>query len=232
MVEEMQTNETMEHLNETKDELERVRKTLLRTEEDRDMWRRLFEDCNKKHGEEIERVRQENKERTDRLRLASLERSLPAGSVPRGQSPVELLKLRELKQATNLQIQTAPNRVTIFDPSDTLADPVGERTMQQLVEAAGRLVASRGVPSFGMTAPNGTIHDTGRVELSSEVVKKTGAATVTRLAKNLKNLRHQDNELPMKKVSHVFDIQKNNQFKNSFTGVPDTDLRAGFNQST
>ena len=102
-------------------------------------------------------MRQENKERTDRLRLALLERSLPAGSVPRGQPPVELLTPRELKQATNLQIQTAPNRVTIFDPSDTLADPVGERTMQQLVEAAGRLVASRGVPSFGMTAPNGTI---------------------------------------------------------------------------
>ena len=44
---EVQTNETMDHLNETKDELERVRKTLLRTEEDRDIWRRLFEDCNR-----------------------------------------------------------------------------------------------------------------------------------------------------------------------------------------
>ena len=32
---EVQTNETMKDLNETKDELERMRKTLLRTEDDR-----------------------------------------------------------------------------------------------------------------------------------------------------------------------------------------------------
>ena len=74
--------------------------------------------------------------------------------------------------------------------------------------------------------------DTGRLELSSEVVKKTGAATVTRLAKIAKTSDIKITELPMKKVSHVFDIQKNNQFKNSFTGVPDTDMRACFNQST
>ena len=36
----------------------------------------------------------------------------------------------------------------------------------------------------------------------------------------------------MKIVSRLFDIQKNNQIKNHFTGVPDTDLRACFNQST
>ena len=36
----------------------------------------------------------------------------------------------------------------------------------------------------------------------------------------------------MKKVSRMFDIQKNNQVKNSFTGVPDTDMRASFNRST
>ena len=53
MEEEVQTNETMKHLNETKDKLDRVRKTLIRTEEDRDMGRRIIEDCNKKHGEEI-----------------------------------------------------------------------------------------------------------------------------------------------------------------------------------
>ena len=77
--EEVQTIETMRDLNETKDELERMKKILLQTEEDRDMWRRLFEDCNKKHGEEIERLRQENKERSERLGLATaVERSLPA----------------------------------------------------------------------------------------------------------------------------------------------------------
>ena len=34
-------------------------KTMLSTEEDRDMCKRLFEDCNKKQGEEIERLRRE-----------------------------------------------------------------------------------------------------------------------------------------------------------------------------
>ena len=39
--EEVQINETMKDLNKTKDKLERMRKTLFRTEEDRDMWRRF-----------------------------------------------------------------------------------------------------------------------------------------------------------------------------------------------
>ena len=34
----------------------------------------------------------------------------------------------------------------------------------------------------------------------------------------------------MKKVSRVFDVQKNNQVKNNFTGVPDADPRACFNR--
>ena len=49
--EEVQTNETMEDLTETKDELERVRKTLAITQKDRDTWRRLLEECNMKQGE-------------------------------------------------------------------------------------------------------------------------------------------------------------------------------------
>ena len=36
----------------------------------------------------------------------------------------------------------------------------------------------------------------------------------------------------MKKVSRVFDKQKNNQIKNSFKGVPDRDMRACFNLPT
>ena len=85
--EEVQANATMKYLNQMKDELERMRKTLLRTEEDRNMWSRLFEDCNKKQGEEIEPLRQEDKERSERLGLATtVARSPPAGSVPRGQS--------------------------------------------------------------------------------------------------------------------------------------------------
>ena len=60
----LQTNQTMQDLDGMKDELERIRKeldevtkTMLITEEDRDMWKKLFEDCNKKQGEEIERLR-------------------------------------------------------------------------------------------------------------------------------------------------------------------------------
>ena len=55
--EKVQMNETMQDLNEAKKELDRVIKTFLSVEEDRDMWKRLFEDCNKKQGEEIERLR-------------------------------------------------------------------------------------------------------------------------------------------------------------------------------
>ena len=72
--EEVQTNETMQYLNGTIEELEKTRReldeiteTLLSTEEDRDIWKRLFEDCNKKQGEEIERLRREYKERLERL---------------------------------------------------------------------------------------------------------------------------------------------------------------------
>ena len=36
----------------------------------------------------------------------------------------------------------------------------------------------------------------------------------------------------MKKVSRLFDVQKKNQAKNNFTGVPDADPRACFNRST
>ena len=64
--EEVQTNKTMQELNGTVEELEKTRmeldeitKTILSTEENRDMWKKLFEDCNKKQGEEIERLRRE-----------------------------------------------------------------------------------------------------------------------------------------------------------------------------
>ena len=36
----------------------------------------------------------------------------------------------------------------------------------------------------------------------------------------------------MKNVSRVFDVQKNNQVKNNFTGVSDADPRSCFNQPT
>ena len=67
---EVQTNETMQVLDGTKDEelektrkeLDEMTKTMLSTEEDREMWKRLFEDCNKKQGEETVRLRREYKE--------------------------------------------------------------------------------------------------------------------------------------------------------------------------
>ena len=65
----VQTNQTMQDLDGIKDELERTKreldemtKTMLSTEEGRDIWKRLFEDCNKKQGQEIERLRQYYKE--------------------------------------------------------------------------------------------------------------------------------------------------------------------------
>ena len=43
--------------------------SMLQMEEDRDMWRKLFEDCNKKQGQEIERLR------------AGIQRAIGAGGV-------------------------------------------------------------------------------------------------------------------------------------------------------
>ena len=66
----VQTNRITQNLDRVEDELERTRKeldemtkTMLSTEEDRDMWKRLFEYCSKKQSEEIERLRRDYKER-------------------------------------------------------------------------------------------------------------------------------------------------------------------------
>ena len=76
--EEVQTNETMQDLNGTVEELEKTRseldemtKTMFSTEEDRDMWKRLFEDFNKKQSEEIECLRRGYKERSEQLALTT-----------------------------------------------------------------------------------------------------------------------------------------------------------------
>ena len=91
---------------------------------------------------------------------------------------------------------------------------------------------NRSVPGTGVTAPYGTIDNTERVELSMETMKRTGAATATRPTKTSKVPDRKIREILMKKVSHLFDIQKNNQVKNHFTGAPETDTRACFNRST
>ena len=80
---------TIEELEKTRWGLDEMTKTMLSIEEDRDMWKRLFEDCNKKQGEEIERLRREYKEQSERLALTTaVEKVTPARNVPRGQSPM------------------------------------------------------------------------------------------------------------------------------------------------
>ena len=100
-----------------------------------------------------------------------------------------------------------------------------------MIETAGRLVANRNAPGFGVTAPYGTIDDTGRVRLFQELMTGTGVSDTTLPTKSSKVPERKIREIPMRKVSRVIDVQKNNQLKYSFTGVPDTDSRACFNRS-
>ena len=158
--EEVQTNEKMQDLNRTIEELEKnrreiyqVTKTMLSVEEVRDMWKKLFENCTKKPGQEIKRLRQEYKEQSERLVfLTAVEKVIPARNISRGQSQMELLTPRELSQTTEMRPATTTVRVTIPDPSDTLDNPVVEQTVRKLIETAGRLVANRSAPGSGVTA--------------------------------------------------------------------------------
>ena len=59
------------------------------------------------------------------------------------------------------------------------------------------------------------------------MVKKTGFATTMMSGKTSNRKIRQ---LPMKNLSRVLEIQKNNQIKNSFTGVPKMDMRTCFNR--
>ena len=77
----VQTNQTIQDLDEMNDqlrsakkELDEMTRSMLQMEEDRDMWRKLFEDCNKKQGQEIERLRQEYKERSETTSTSREER--------------------------------------------------------------------------------------------------------------------------------------------------------------
>ena len=235
----VQTNQTMQDLDEMKDELESTKKELdemtksmLKMEDDRDMWRKLFEDCNKKQGQEIERLRQDYKEQSEQMALTTaVEKVIPARNIPRGQSPMELLTPREMSQTTETRLPTETNRVTIPCPSDTLGDPVVEQTVRKLIETAGRLVANKNVPGSGVTAPYGTIDDTGRVRLSQTVIRQ-GISDVTPLMGSSKAPKRRIQKMPAKKVSRIIDVQKNNQLKYNFKGFPETDPRACFNRAT
>ena len=236
---EVQTNQTMQDLDEmndelksTKKELDEMTRSMLQMEEDRDMWRKLFEDCNKKQGQEIERLRQEYKERSEQMALTTaVEKVIPARDIPRGQSPMELLTPREMSQTTETRLPVETNRVTIPDPSDPLGDPVVEQTVRKLIETAGRLVANKNAPGSGVTAPYGTIDDTGKVRLSQTVIRQ-GISDVTPLMGSSRIPERKVRKMPAKKVSRIIDVQKNNQLKYNFTGVPETDLRACFNRAT
>ena len=235
----VQTNQTMQDLDEMKDELKSTKKELdemtrsmLQMEEDRDMWRKLFEDCNKKQGQEIERLRQGYKERSEQMALTTaVEKVIPARDIPRGQSPMELLTPREMSQTTETRLPAETNRVTIPDPSDTLDDPVVEQTVRKLIETAGRLVANKNAPGSGVIAPYGTIDDTGRVRLSQTVIRQ-GISDVTPLTGSSRIPERKVRKMPAKKVSRIIDVQKNNQLKYNFRGVPETDPRACFNRAT
>ena len=238
--EEVQTNETMQDLNGTTEELEKTRreldemtKTMLSIEEDRDMWKKLSEDCKKKQGEELEHLRREYKQRLERLSLTTaVEKAIPTRDIPREQSPMELLTPRELSQTTETRLPATTGRVTIPDLSDTLGDQVVEQTVRKLIETAGRLVAQRNAPGSGVTAPYGTIDDTGRVQLSQDVMTREGVSNATSSTRSSRIPDRKIREIPAKKVSRVMDVQKNNQLKYNFTGVPEADPRACFNRAT
>ena len=211
----VQTDQTMQDLDGMKHELERTRKeldemtkTMFSTEEDRDMWERLFEYCNKKQGQELGRLRQDYKQGSEQMALeTAVEKAIPARSNPHGQSPMELLTPREMSQTTETRLPLATGRVTIPDPSDTLGDPVVEQTVQRLIERAGRLVVNKNTRGSGVTAPYGTIDDTGRVRLSQTVVRQ-GISDVTPLMGSSKAPERRVQKMPAKKVSRVMDVQR------------------------
>ena len=221
-----------DELEKTRKELDEMTKTMLSTEEDKNMWKRLLEDCNKKQGEENERLRQEYKERM--ALTTTVERVIPARSVPRGQSPMELLMSSrdESDNGNATPDNTRTGRVTIPDPIDTLGDPVVEQTVRKLIETAGRLVANKNAPGSGVTAPYGTIDDTGRVRLCQSVMTRQGVSDTTPPMGSSMVPERRIQKMPAKKVSRVIDVQKNNQLKNNFTGVPEADSRACFNRAT
>ena len=163
---------------------------------------------------------------------AAVERVIPTMNIPSGQSPMELLTPSELSQTTETRLPATNGRVTIPNLSDSQGDPVVERTVRKLIETAGRLVADRNAPGSRVTAPYGRIDDTDRVQLSQETMKRTGISDTTLPTKSSKDPDRKIGEMPMKKVSRVIDVQKNNQVKIIFTGVPETDPRTCFNRST
>ena len=150
--------------------------------------------------------------------MTAVEKMIPTRNVPRGQFPMKLLTPRELSQTTETRLSATTGRVAIPGPSDTLDDPVVKQTVRKMIETAGRVVANRNAPGSGLTAPYGTIDDTGRVQLFQEMMTRTGVSDTTLPTKSSKVPGRKTREVPMKKVFRVIYVQKNNQLKYSFTG--------------
>ena len=104
--------------------------------------------------------------------------------------------------------------------------------MKRLIETAGRLVANKNAQGSGVTAPCGTIDDAGRVRLSRSVMTREGVSDTMPPMGSSKIPERRIRKMPEKKVSRVIDVQKNNQLRYNFTGVPETDPRACFNRAT
>ena len=68
--------------------------------------------------------------------------------------------------------------------------------------------------------------------MTKDAMTKEGVSDTTLSTRSSRIPDRKIREMPAKKVSRVIDVQKNNQLKYSFTGVPDIDPRACFNQST
>ena len=63
-------------------------------------------------------------------------------------------------------------------------------------------------------------------------VIRQGISDVTPLMGSSRAPERRVGKMPAKKVSRIIDVQKNNQLKYNFTGVPETDPRACFNRAT
>ena len=83
-----------------------------------------------------------------------------------------------------------------------------------------------------MTAPYGTIDDKGRVRISQSVMIRQGIKDTTPPMGSSMVPERRIRKMPAKKVSRVIDVEKNNQLKYNFTGVPEADPRACFNRAT
>ena len=80
--------------------------------------------------------------------------------------------------------------------------------MRKLIEPAEILVANRNAPGSGVTAPYGTLDDTGKVQLSQETMSRMRASDTMLPANSSKVPDRKIREMPTKKVFRVIDVQR------------------------